>query len=160
MLLHLIPNPAIPGIDYEALAGYVRGIGETYAIPLRVETYLAHVPARKVIPVFFAAGRCHPETPETACAVSVAGASPTQSGYSLFPIWLLCDKINAMAPGADARHMLYTRAIWHELGHTLAGLRDADHSPNRRDVMHGELLPGPWFIDSRLVSRFRLFTRG
>ncbi len=160
MLLHLIPNPAIDGLDCEALAGYVRQVAAEYALPLRVETFLAHVPARKVIPCFFAAGRCHPETPETAAAVSVAGATPTQSGYSLFPIWILCDKFARLAPGIDARHQLFTRAIWHELGHTLGGLRDSDHSPNRRDVMHGELLPGPWFIDQRLVSRFRLYLRG
>ncbi len=160
MLVHLIPNPAIPDLDANALVGYCQKIADDYAISLRFETYLAHFPARKLIPVFFAAGKCHPETPDTACAQSTPGATPTQSGNNPFPIWILCNRIAKLAPGVDARHQLFTRAIWHELGHTITGLRDSDHSPNPRDLMHGLLIPGWWFIDPRVVSRFRTYTRG
>lgn len=156
-LVHLIPNRAVEGVDTAALAVYCQGYADQYGLPLRFENYLAHYNARRVIPVFFCASVSHAGTPQYAKAISVAGGSNQQDEYRLYPIWLICDRISAMAPGVDPRHQIYTRAIWHELAHSVCGLRDSDHTPFPRDLMHHTLLPGTWEIDARVLSRFRHF---
>lgn len=154
-LLHLVPNPAIPNLDFEKLAQYTQDIASGYQFNILVRTFFLAVPARKKISVFFSASRCHPEG-ERAAGVTTNRGLQLQNGYQSYPIYVICDRIAASARDVDTLHQLHTRVIIHELLHNVAGL---PHSNDRRDVMFEGLVPGIWYIRTHDAMTVRHFLR-
>lgn len=144
-LLWIAPNPAIPEIDFDGLTYYVWSIlSRMGTLNLTVANFLAHHPAKFVIPAFFAADVCFSDDPDNPdqrkrLAVSDSGGSFRQSGHQVAPIWIFCGPILKMASGNDTRHQLFAKAVCHEFFHTLAGI---GHSADRRDLMYEQLIPG------------------
>jgi hypothetical protein len=140
-LLWIVPNPAITGIDFDGLTYYVWSILSRMGdMNLTVANFLAHHPAKFVIPVFFAADVCFSDDGDKeAAASSVQRGSFQQSGRQVSPIWIYCGKILRMSSNNDTRHQLTAKAVCHESFHTLAGI---GHSADRRDLMYEQLIPG------------------
>jgi len=141
-LLWVVPNPLCP-LDYDGLVTYLGQVIGPFAPNLTIANELILLPAKGVVPVFFAASRCHAESDPSAAEVAVIGSAQVQNGYQFDPIWIYFDKASAGATG-DRLYFRMTRVVAHGFGHAFG----ADHDPRPNNVMYKDLVDTPYTCGS------------